>query len=535
MSPLPAGRAPACVPLASPDGSPPTASGPRPPANRRAVDEATRELVAWVARHGVATTENLSIRFASPERTIVQLLGSAEEAGLLKRAGVLRAEPELFVATRAGLRAVDMGEFRVCAATPRAEGHLRAVASAAVWLELRFGPECEVLSERELKLQARPGNFPAGRRLASPYVHHLGGAYKRPDLLIRPTCRADGLPVAVEVELSQKSAERLRAICMAWNHCHEIAAVLYLVAPHLLKPLRVAIERAGAARRVVALPLHECDVPVSRRRAFYRPQPLSALAPASESCARGDASPSHVPAADTTVRRVAEMLGWVGRWGLVGLDSLALHLGLGRAELWETIERAERNELVRCAAILRAESVLCWATRRGLRAAGLSDLPTCAVNYRSASTCASLARIAALLEREHPGHVVFGIRELEARRRQSSSTLDVLLQPFASLWRNNLGRQRRPAMLLVADAHPRSPAIAAFVYAGRNDKLRLRALLAAWGELGESVTVIVYIARDSVRRVAARVLVDLRASDRMLLRPLPVGDYAPSSRLSRAG
>jgi hypothetical protein len=485
--------------------------------------ELARELVVWAARHGVATARNLSVRFGYPERTIMARLCAAEEARLLRRAGVLRAEPELFVATRAGLRAVGIRGLRVCAATPRAEGHLRAVASAAVWLERRFGRDCDVLSERELLLHSRAGDLLRGRRLASPYVHHGGGAYKRPDLLIRPTSRADGLPVAVEVELSRKSVAWLRAICAAWNHCPEIAGVLYLVAPHLLKALRVAIEHAGAQRRIVPVALHGCDVPTLRRRAFYKPQPFSALEPTSGQRARATARPACPRGADAP--RVAEMLGWVGRWGVVGLDSLALHLGIGEAQLWETIERADHDALVRCALILRAENVLCWATRRGLRAAGLSNLPACVVNYSSASSGASLARIAARLEREHPGHAVLGPRELRARGGQSSCADGGLLQPFAPLSRTRgLGQRCTPAMLLVADHDPSVPVIGAFLYTGPGDKLRIRALLAACADFAESVSPIVYVARDSARRAAARALVDLEASDRVQLRPLPLAN-----------
>jgi hypothetical protein len=479
-------------------------------------------LVAWTARLGVATVENLTIRFALPELEVRTALACAVRASLLRCTGVLRAEPEVFVATRAGLRAVGMGSLPVCSASPRAEGHLRAVASAAVWLERKFGSVCRVISERELQRYARTHQLRGGRRLPSPYVHHAGGTHKRPDLLLRPNSPADGLPVAVEVELSAKSAAWLRAICVAWNSCPGVAGVLYLAAPCVLEPLRRAIEGANAERRIVVVPLDGSDVPTLRRREFYRPQPAAG--------AYGPARPRvGATAARVRVRRdraigreVLELVRWVGRWGVVGVDSLQLHLRVEEAQVLESVRLASRQQLIDCAVILRGEGVLCWASRRGLHEAGLPHLRTCAVNYSSAETRVTTARIAALLEREHPGHEVIGLRELEAKQSLSSQSVAALVEPYAPLrGSKQLGRHRRPAIMLTRDRDFTSPPIAALVQAAGIPDAKLRGLLHAWAELDGLRAVIFYIGLSSVRRTAARALVDLDAGDRVSIRPLP--------------
>jgi hypothetical protein len=221
-----------------------------------------RALLGWIARHGVATVEDLSLRFSRSERSIEDALREAVAGGLVSRTGARSGKSKLFVATRLGLHAAGFHEMPVCSVSPRAERHLRALASTAVWLECTLGAHAEVLSERELRLGSR-GQRPCGRPVASPYVHYAGGARKRPDLLIKPRSPVEGLPVAVEVELSRKSAARLYAICMAWKHCSEVDAVLYLAAPFLIEPLRVAIERAGAQQRIALLALAEHDVPAT--------------------------------------------------------------------------------------------------------------------------------------------------------------------------------------------------------------------------------------------------------------------------------
>ena len=237
-----------------------------------ATGEDRRSALAWIGRHGVATIENLSVRFGVSERSVARVLRSAAACGLVRRAGRPSEQPALFTLTLAGLEAGGLTQLRPCPVAPRAEGHLRAVASTAVWLECRLRESCSILSEREL--HAGADQVAIDPRRVGPYVHHAGGARKRPDLLVRPRSTTGGLPMAVEVELSRKSADLLRAICLAWKQCPAVAGVLYLAAPRVLAPLERAVEEAGARGRITVLALHESDVP-SRPSSVFAP----ALAP----------------------------------------------------------------------------------------------------------------------------------------------------------------------------------------------------------------------------------------------------------------
>ena len=234
-----------------------------------------RSVLTWIGRHGVATIENLSIRFGISERSVGRVLRAAASSGLVRRAGMRSEQPALFTLTPAGLQAAGLTWLRQCPVAPRAEGHLRAVASTAVWLECRFSDSCWIVSERELHAGGDP--LAIDPRRVGPYVHHAGGVRKRPDLLVRPRRTTGGLPVAVEVELSRKSADSLGAICLAWKQCEALAGVLYLAAPRVLTPLERAVEEAGARGRITVLALQESDVP-SRRSSVF--------APASESSRR---------------------------------------------------------------------------------------------------------------------------------------------------------------------------------------------------------------------------------------------------------
>ena len=67
--------------------------------------------------------------------------------------------------------------------------------------------------------------------------------------------QTDGLPVAVEVELTIKAPERLAAICRAWARARCVAGVLYLAPPEVERAVQRAIDRAQAHERVVVVPL----------------------------------------------------------------------------------------------------------------------------------------------------------------------------------------------------------------------------------------------------------------------------------------
>jgi hypothetical protein len=166
-------------------------------------------------------------------------LGLLTKDRLLEHNAVLYGRPGMYTATREGLRwrGIDrLGVFRV---GPGAFEHAWQVARVAVELH-RAMPGWGVLSEREVRSLEADGEG----LFASAQV---GGGERRgvhrPDLaLLSP----DGDVVAVEVELSVKSASRLAAICRGWARARHVDGVCYLAAPG---PAR-AVERVVRATRV---------------------------------------------------------------------------------------------------------------------------------------------------------------------------------------------------------------------------------------------------------------------------------------------
>lgn len=491
-----------------------------PPVTAPTVSPSALDLVRWAARHGVASSEDLATRFAVPAATVDRMLAGSVRAGLVRVAGVLAGEPELWVSTALGLRAVGLPDLRLCPAAPRAEGHLRAVAATAVWLEVRFGSTHDVLSERELEQFARArGRVAYGPRV-SPYVNHGRGAYKRPDLLVVPRIAAGGLPVAVEVELTRKSQQWLEAICLAWRHCADVAAVVYLASPEVLAPLSLAVERTGAQERVLVTALADCDVPRLRRRVLHRPPPGPRTSAIGE-CA--DA------VGDTELVAAVE---WVSRWGIVCVVTLAARLGVAVEEACELVDRACRQRLLVRQRILRAESDLCWATRRGLRFAGLGHLAVCSINYQSALDGVDRARVAVELERESADRRLVGRRELAACQKAPQPQLTELAalapNPAPGL---ALGRHRTAAALLTGDG--RGDPFAVLIEAASPRGRVLADVLGAWLAVDGLGGVVLYAADPSVRNAAGRVAADVnvgasRSHRRLVVRVLP----GPSSDAS---
>jgi len=391
-------------------------------------------LLTWLARHGAGTAEDLAVRFELGHRQMTTALCGMESEGLVRRAGVLVAEPELYVSTAAGLRASGIAGVRLCAATPRAEGHLRAVSAVAVWLECELGSRCDVLNERELARGAT--GHERVRGAGRPYVSFAGGMYKRPDLLIRPRSASDGGPVAVEVELSRKSRAHIEAICMAWSRCRSVAGVLYMVAPGLVAPINDAIHGTGADERVTVLELAAADVPALRRREMY----------VGRSARRIDAAAPDRRSA-SVAPEVAEVVAWVARMGAVSADSVAVHCATNLEDAGLRLAAAERLGLLQSALLLRGEGPIAWATRKGLRSAGLSQLPACPISYASAARLLLQARVAAVLERERGGVRVVSARQLGCR---VGTDLDRGAAGFvARMHGTGLGGLRRPSLVLL--------------------------------------------------------------------------------------
>lgn len=209
-------------------------------------------LVSWAARLGTITAEALAERDAVSLASARARLVAAERAGMVVGRRPLAGEPALYSATRAGLRAAGargLGSARVSAA---GAAHAITCARVAAWLERAY-PDHYLMGERELQREERQAE---GARLVSARLGPRAGVRRthRADLVLWPPARMD-LPVAVEVELTVKAADRLVEICRAWARCRDVAGVVYLISPEVRRPLERAIDSSRAGDRVTLIAL----------------------------------------------------------------------------------------------------------------------------------------------------------------------------------------------------------------------------------------------------------------------------------------
>ncbi|HVQ58402.1 MAG TPA: hypothetical protein VMS60_05780 [Solirubrobacterales bacterium] len=166
------------------------------------------------------------------------------ERGLLERLDLLRDEPRLLRATRAGLRYAGLG-LGVAKVSPGSVDHWLRCASTALVLTQEFGSGC-VLSERELRLVERI----EGRPIASAKLGagpHGAPRLHRPDLVVS----TDAGLLAVEVELTPKAPRRLEALIRAWRRASWVSEIRYYCTPGVTRrALERAVEKTHAGDRV---------------------------------------------------------------------------------------------------------------------------------------------------------------------------------------------------------------------------------------------------------------------------------------------
>jgi hypothetical protein len=214
-----------------------------------------KAIMQWTARLGAVTDEALADRLEVSVASARGRLQALQKAGWVSRKRPLAGQPALYTATRAGLRVAALQGLDPCRVSAANANHLIVCAWVAAALE-RCYPDHLVLGERELRRDERERGVPlASARLGiapdgGPLLH-------RPDLVLWPEAGEgeDGLPVAVEVELTVKAPARLAEICRAWARARCVAGVLYLAPPEVRRALDRAIDLAGAGERLAVLGL----------------------------------------------------------------------------------------------------------------------------------------------------------------------------------------------------------------------------------------------------------------------------------------
>jgi hypothetical protein len=210
-------------------------------------------IMQWTARMGAITAEALADRQGTSVASARARLLAAERARLLSSRRPLVGQPALYSITRAGMRACGLRGLDPGRVSASNALHLIVCAKVAAALEHCY-PDHRVLGERELRRDERD----CGAALASACLGIAGPGgplLHRPDLVLWPQGSGNGLPVAVEVELTIKAPRRLADICLAWARCRCVAGVLYLAPPEVEHALGRAIETVNASERIVVVPL----------------------------------------------------------------------------------------------------------------------------------------------------------------------------------------------------------------------------------------------------------------------------------------
>lgn len=175
--------------------------------------------LAWLARVGPAPLGAWRCAMGWSEVAARSHARRLEREGWLERHPMTRGQGSLFVATATGVRVAGVPVRAAVTPAPTWWAHLSGCAWAAAWLTARgrglIGSR-ELLADSswsgEISWHDRKGFHRAGHR---------------PDLVARYNTAA----IAIEVELAQKTADRLRAILglhAAWRVARRTGGVVYI-------------------------------------------------------------------------------------------------------------------------------------------------------------------------------------------------------------------------------------------------------------------------------------------------------------------
>jgi hypothetical protein len=195
------------------------------------------EGLRWLARVGPAPLEAWRCAMGWSEVATRNHARRLEREGWLERHPMTRGQGSLFIATRTGVAVLGISVRAAGPPAPTWWAHHCGCAWAAAWLTARGR---ELLGGRELlEAPAWSGEI----RWHDHKGYHRSG--HRPDLVVL----RNGGRIAVEVELAQKSAERLKAIIglhARWRAARATGGVIYICADEDgCDRIRTIAERTG--------------------------------------------------------------------------------------------------------------------------------------------------------------------------------------------------------------------------------------------------------------------------------------------------
>ncbi len=186
-----------------------------------------RDLLGWIGRLGSVQTIHVMARTGRPSRqSVTHTLQRLAENGFLAHERPLADTGPLHLATRRGLRLVGLEHLGPAEVSLESARHQISAAWLSIELEAEFGAD-EVIYERELRAESE----------------RWGALRHRPDFVIETS---EGHGIAVEIELSIKSAARLDEILRAYAASPAVDAVRYYAGnERVRRALSNAVARTG--------------------------------------------------------------------------------------------------------------------------------------------------------------------------------------------------------------------------------------------------------------------------------------------------
>jgi hypothetical protein len=206
------------------------------------------EVLEFICRYGVVNREAVRYWAKTGRSVTLDRERRLREAGLIEVHPPIGRSGPVIAATLRGLRDTDRRELGPAAVSVYSATH--SIACALLGAELERAGEV-IFSERELAHEERW----LGERIYSTQPNWPEPGFHRPDLI----WQQEAGEIPMEVEISEKSPERLRQILDSWGRRHGFdrwpARVFYVCSEKTMRPVKRAIEKTGTDWLITAEPL----------------------------------------------------------------------------------------------------------------------------------------------------------------------------------------------------------------------------------------------------------------------------------------
>jgi len=211
------------------------------------ITDADRSVLGPLAEHRILIVPQVAMLLGVSEDTATRRLNRLQSAGLIHHEHIFHRMPAAAWITRRGLDAI---EHRLPQPRLDLRGYRHDVGVGWLWLAARagnFGELTDLVADREMRA-ADARAFVAGKPVQYGVGLGLLGSHGQPqrhypDLMLDTS---GGHRVAVELELTAKSARRMARIMTGYASDASVDAVLYLVPTRALaQVVSDAARRAG--------------------------------------------------------------------------------------------------------------------------------------------------------------------------------------------------------------------------------------------------------------------------------------------------